>query len=126
MQYFSLFYLFGRRSIRLFSLGGRNVVLQNGFAGVELFIAAERKNIARLQEGQIRSHAGNSQDKAAIIEAVMGGMKIAEKKGTAVMIGHIWSNDLANILTSMYPELVSQGFSLSTIADIATNGDFDE
>ena len=68
----------------------------------------------------------NSQDKAAIIEAVMGGMKIAEKKGTAVMIGHIWSNDLANILTSMYPELVSQGFSLSTIADIATNGDFDE
>ena len=68
----------------------------------------------------------NSQDRAAIIEAVMGGMKIAEKKGTAVMIGHIWSNDLANILTSMYPELVSQGFSLSTIADIATNGDFDE
>lgn len=68
----------------------------------------------------------NSQEKADILEAISGGMKIAEKKGSAIMIGHIWSNDLANILTSMYPELVSQGFSLSTIAEIATNGEFDE
>ena len=68
----------------------------------------------------------NSQDHASIIEAVQNGMKIAENKGAAVMIGHIWSNDLADILIGMYPELVSQGFSLSTIAEIATNGEFDE
>lgn len=68
----------------------------------------------------------NSQDQASIIEAVQSGMKIAENKGAAIMIGHIWSNDLANILNEMYPELVSQGFSLSTIAEIATNGEFDE
>jgi len=68
----------------------------------------------------------NSQDQASIIEAVQSGMKIAENKGAAIMIGHIWSNDLANILSEMYPELVSQGFSLSTIAEIATNGEFDE
>ena len=68
----------------------------------------------------------NSQDQASIIEAVQSGMKIAENKGAAVMIGHIWSNDLADILIGMYPELVSQGFSLSTIAEIAMNGEFDE
>jgi len=53
-------------------------------------------------------------------------MKIAEKKGAAIMIGHIWSADLAGILNDMYPELVSQGYSLSTIARIAIDKDGDE
>ena len=68
----------------------------------------------------------NSQDRQMIVEAVTGGMKIAERQGSAVMIGHIWSNQLADILTEMYPELVSQGFSLSTIAQIATSGEMGE
>lgn len=68
----------------------------------------------------------NAQDRESIEEAVTGGLKIAEKKGAAIMIGHIWSADLANILNEMYPELVSQGYSLSTIARIATEKDLDE
>lgn len=68
----------------------------------------------------------NSQDREMIVEAVTGGMKIAERQGSAVMIGHIWSNQLADILNEMYPELVSQGFSLSTIAQIATSGEMGE
>ncbi|HKL86148.1 MAG TPA: divergent polysaccharide deacetylase family protein [Treponemataceae bacterium] len=65
----------------------------------------------------------NLQEESAIIDAVYSGMKIAEKKGAAIMIGHIWSSELASILTSMYPTLSEQGFSLSTIAKIATLGD---
>lgn len=61
----------------------------------------------------------NSQDKAMIVEAVNNGMKIAERKGSAIMIGHIWSNQLAGILTEMYPELVNHGYSLSSIAQFA-------
>lgn len=61
----------------------------------------------------------NIQERESIIEAVTSGMKVAERKGAAIMIGHIWSNDLAEILAEMYPELVSEGFSLSTIAHIA-------
>lgn len=68
----------------------------------------------------------NSQDKDMIVEAVTNGMKIAERQGSAIMIGHIWSNQLADILNEMYPELVSQGFSLSTIAQIATSGELGE
>lgn len=68
----------------------------------------------------------NSQDRDLIMEAVYNGMKVAERNGSAVMIGHIWSSDLAAILTEMYPDLVSQGFSLSTIARLATLGDIDE
>lgn len=65
----------------------------------------------------------NSQDRMMIMDAISSGMKIAERKGSAIMIGHIWSNDLADILTEMYPELVSQGFSLSTIARLATEAE---
>jgi len=68
----------------------------------------------------------NAQDRASIEEAVNSGMKIAERKGAAIMIGHIWSADLAGILNEMYPELVSQGYSLSTIARIAIDKDEDE
>jgi len=68
----------------------------------------------------------NIQDRAAIIEAVNSGLKVADKKGTAIMIGHIWSNQLADTLNEMYPELVSQGYSLSTIAKFATSEDDDE
>ncbi len=68
----------------------------------------------------------NIQDRDSIVEAVYTGMKIAERKGAAVMIGHIWSNELAAILTDMYPELASKGFSLSTIARVATDKDLAE
>lgn len=63
----------------------------------------------------------NIQERESIIDAVNNGLKIAERKGAAIMIGHIWSSDLAEILSEMYPELLSQGFSLSTIAHIAVN-----
>lgn len=65
----------------------------------------------------------NSQDRTTIMDAVYSGMKIAERRGSAIMIGHIWSNELAQILTEMYPEMVSQGFSLSTIARLAASAE---
>lgn len=66
----------------------------------------------------------NTPDREDIIEAVYNGMKIADKGKPAIMIGHIWSNNLAAILTEMYPEMVERGYSLSTIARIATEEDF--
>jgi polysaccharide deacetylase 2 family uncharacterized protein YibQ len=68
----------------------------------------------------------NSPDREDIVEAVQNGMKIAERKGSAIMIGHIWSNELVDTLSKMYPDLLSEGFSLSTIADFATGRILDE
>lgn len=68
----------------------------------------------------------NTQDRNTIMDAVYSGMKIAERRGSAIMIGHIWSNELAQILTEMYPEMVSQGFSLSTIARLAASDEGNE
>lgn len=67
----------------------------------------------------------NIQEKAAMIRFVQEGLQKAEKKGAAVMIGHAWSSELADTLRELYPELVEQGFSLSTISRIMM-GTWDE
>jgi polysaccharide deacetylase 2 family uncharacterized protein YibQ len=58
----------------------------------------------------------NIQDKAAMIQSVHEGLAKAEKKGAAVMIGHVWSSELAAVLEEFYPWLVEEGYSLSTIS----------
>ncbi len=58
----------------------------------------------------------NAPDRASIIRAVEDGKKLASKDRPAIMIGHVWSAELAQTLTDLYPQLVAEGFSLSTIS----------
>lgn len=60
----------------------------------------------------------NIQEKAAMIRFMEEGLQKAEKKGAAIVIGHVWSNELAATLSELYPELIAQGFSLSTVSRI--------
>jgi polysaccharide deacetylase 2 family uncharacterized protein YibQ len=60
----------------------------------------------------------NIQEKAAMIRYVEEGLRKAERQGSAVMIGHTWSAELAATLEELYPDLIEQGFSLSTISRI--------
>jgi polysaccharide deacetylase 2 family uncharacterized protein YibQ len=58
----------------------------------------------------------NIQEKASMIRYVGEGLQKARRTGSAVMIGHTWSNELAATLEELYPELIAQGYSLSTIS----------
>ena len=58
----------------------------------------------------------NAPDRASIIRAVEDGKKRSGKDRPAIMIGHVWSAELAQMLTDLYPQLVSEGYSLSTIS----------
>jgi polysaccharide deacetylase 2 family uncharacterized protein YibQ len=60
----------------------------------------------------------NLQDRDAMISSVEDGLKRAQAKGTAVMIGHTWSPELAAVLTDLYPELTARGYTLSTASRI--------
>ncbi len=62
----------------------------------------------------------NSQDKAEITKAVLGGLEIASKKGYAIMIGHVWSEELAGILLDLYPRLLKAGYSVCDISELQT------
>jgi polysaccharide deacetylase 2 family uncharacterized protein YibQ len=58
----------------------------------------------------------NKGDKDSIRAAVEEGKKIASSHGAAVLIGHVWSAELAQTLMDVYSELVDEGYSLSTIS----------
>lgn len=60
----------------------------------------------------------NSQERADIIAMVEQGLSIADKKGYVIMIGHVWSKELASILSGLYPELVERGYTFSTVSDL--------
>ena len=60
----------------------------------------------------------NIQDKDEIIAMVNKGLEIADKKGYAIMIGHVWCKDLANILSELYPDLNAQGYEFLTLQEL--------
>ena len=46
------------------------------------------------------------------------GLDIANKKGSAVMIGHVWSADFLPVfLKELYPELVKNGYKFSVVSE---------
>jgi uncharacterized protein len=76
-------------------------------------VAARREGI-RYWERDV--FLDNSPDRASIMQAVREGAKRSAKDRPAVMIGHVWSAELAQTLTDLYPQLVAEGFTLTTIS----------
>jgi len=70
----------------------------------------------------------NTGDKQSILRALEEGKKIASSRGASVLIGHVWSSELAQTLMEIYPQLVEEGYSLSTISKYMIQsalGDYD-
>jgi len=59
----------------------------------------------------------NKSERESILSAIEEGKVIARKNHAAIMIGHVWSANLAATLMEVYPELVEEGYSLSTISE---------
>lgn len=64
----------------------------------------------------------NERDRRAMETQIKRGMAIARRTGSAILIGHVVTTELAELLTDMYPALVEEGFSLSAIASTAQKG----
>lgn len=60
----------------------------------------------------------NTQEREAIMDALRQGMGKAEKKGHAVMIGHVWTHELADILLDIYPQALEEGFEFLSFSDL--------
>jgi polysaccharide deacetylase 2 family uncharacterized protein YibQ len=58
----------------------------------------------------------NIPERASMIRYVEDGLERAEQRGSAVMIGHIWSSELAEILEALYPDFIARGYSLATLS----------
>ncbi len=59
----------------------------------------------------------NVKTREAVLGEINKGIKIANKNGSAILIGHIWSADLLPaILEEIYPELVSKGYVFTVVS----------
>jgi len=60
----------------------------------------------------------NEQNKDAMLRYIFNGLTRAQRSGSAVMIGHAWSPDLAPLLAEQFPLFVEQGYTIKTASDI--------
>lgn len=68
----------------------------------------------------------NESNRDYIRNAVREGMEIAERKGHAVMIGHVMVNELVEVLNEMYPFIQDEGFDLRYLSELVLNEEFDD
>ena len=74
-----------------------------------------RKNGIRIAKRDI--FLDNDKSREKIMEAFKAGKAIADKNGYAVMIGHIWSDELASTMIELYPEFIEEGYCFESVAD---------
>ena len=59
----------------------------------------------------------NEKTRANALSELKKGLALANKNGSVIMIGHIWSADfLPQLLAEAYPELKSQGYTFSVVS----------
>jgi polysaccharide deacetylase 2 family uncharacterized protein YibQ len=58
----------------------------------------------------------NTPSKDDMLNELTKGLKIANRTGSAIMIGHVWSPALAELLRELYPVLSRKGYTFSTIS----------
>jgi polysaccharide deacetylase 2 family uncharacterized protein YibQ len=63
----------------------------------------------------------NDQNRPAMNRSIEGGLARASQAGSALMIGHTWSPELAPLLADMYQDLIAQGYEVVTAGEFITN-----
>jgi polysaccharide deacetylase 2 family uncharacterized protein YibQ len=59
----------------------------------------------------------NEQDRLSMNRYIESGLALASRKGSAVMIGHTWSPELAPLLAELYQNVITQGYTLAMASD---------
>ncbi len=68
----------------------------------------------------------NNKEKKSIKESIEKGIEISENKGHAVMIGHIWTAELAEVLLEIYPTLLEDNYTLNNLTELFMGYNEDE
>jgi len=63
----------------------------------------------------------NEQDRNSMLRYITSGLTIAQRNGSAIMIGHVWSPELAPLLAEQFPILTIQGYTIKTVSGMMGN-----
>jgi len=76
-------------------------------------VPAAARNVG-IKIGERNIFIDNEQDRPSMSRFIEGGLAVASQKGSAVMIGHAWSPELAPLLAELYQNVIAQGYTLAT------------
>ena len=74
-----------------------------------------KKNGMRIAKRDI--FLDNDKSREKIMESFNQGKAVADKNGYAVMIGHVWSDELAKVMIDIYPNFIEEGYCFESVAD---------
>jgi polysaccharide deacetylase 2 family uncharacterized protein YibQ len=83
----------------------------------ETAVPAVAQNMG-IKIGERNIFIDNDQSRSAMSRSIEGGLALASRRGTSVMIGHTWSPELAPLLTELYQNFIAQGYTLTTASDV--------
>jgi polysaccharide deacetylase 2 family uncharacterized protein YibQ len=79
-------------------------------------VPAAARNLG-IKIGERNIFIDNEQDRSSMSRYIENGLALASQKGSAVMIGHTWSPELAPLLAEYYQDVIAQGYTLATVSD---------
>jgi polysaccharide deacetylase 2 family uncharacterized protein YibQ len=83
----------------------------------ETAVPAAARNLG-IKIGERNIFIDNDQSRSAMNRSIEGGLALAVRRGSSVMIGHTWSPELAPLLTELYQNFIAQGYTLTTASEL--------
>ena len=83
----------------------------------ETAVPAAARNLG-IKIGERNIFIDNEQTRSSMNRYIESGLTLASQKGSAVMIGHTWSPELAPLLADLYQTLTAQGYTFATASSL--------
>jgi len=83
----------------------------------ETAVPAAARNLG-IKIAQRNIFIDNEQNRASMNHYIENGLALASQKGSAVMIGHTTSPELAPLLAELYQDLLAQGYTFATASSL--------
>ena len=83
----------------------------------ETAVPAAARNLG-VKIGERNIFIDNEQTRASMNRYIESGLTLASQKGSAVMIGHTWSPELAPLLADLYQTLTAQGYTFAAASSL--------
>jgi polysaccharide deacetylase 2 family uncharacterized protein YibQ len=95
----------------------RGICFLDSRTSAETTVPAAARNLG-MKIGERNIFIDNDQNRPAMNRSIENGLAHASQSGSAVMIGHTWSPELAPLLAELHQNFIAQGYDLRTASDL--------
>jgi len=97
----------------------RGICFLDSRTTAQTVVPAVARNLG-IKIGERNIFIDNEQTRQSMNRYIENGLTLAAHNGSAVMIGHTWSPELAPLLTELYQNVITQGYTLATASAFIT------